>query len=468
MIQSNNNLKQQLERECQWKQLLNQESPFHDPDSSFIFIFKPENVRDEELFEAERKDLAARFDDFVSSWAQRELTNPSSYCDFGKFCSSMMETFPEKIAVFWVDSEGNGQISRAWKDQWGYDKLHAPDDKQEALEKLVFGDKQEVLSNLRSKEDAEKRIRLSYFKTAFPELFDERADAVSQYYNSAREWWNIHWNCEHSSWEKIKRLQFRYTENGSKSWLKSVLGCYWETLSEPALKDLKETHGKLALKFKRFSDSHMEDIVTIANYMSNDELRSEGESMKNAVIEAKKAVDTHSIETFRTDLSFENHEAEVQKIFAKKVSGPIEELKKSFDKNKLSEDHVSYEVTKQSILSKREEQKRLEEQRKEKVREAELARVKAAQLAEKKKRKECLENFMTMLRDSGHGHGHKDREGDEKLWYETEELAAADALKLAKKDNRLLKPYRVTLYTEMDQPVDGWFLTTAVSSKEAA
>lgn len=462
---TNNNLKQQLKRQYRWKQLLNEESPFCDPESSFMFIFQPENLRDEELVEAERKDLAAKFDVFTSTWAQREIANPSRYCDFEKFCLSMMKEFPEKIAVFWFDKFNDRyEISRTWKDPWGYPESKKPVNKNGEFEKLLFGDKLEIISTLRTKEKEERKIRLSYTKSTFPELFAEDDESQAR----QRGWYDFTWNYEHPSWKKIKRHDFKYYDLGNVAWLKVVLRLYWETLSEPVLEDLKNTHRKLASEFSSFSNSHMEDIVTIANYMSNDELRSQGESMKNAAIIAKKAVDIHSIKTFRSDLAFENHEAEVQKIIEEKILKPIEELKNSFDKNKLSEDHVSYEAAKQSILAKREEQKRLEEQRKEEARQAELARRETARLAEEKKRKECFKNFMTMLRDSGHGHGHKDREGNEKLWYETEELAAADALKLAKKDDRLLKPYCVKLYTEVDQVVYGWFLTTAVSSKQAA
>ena len=34
---------------------------------------------------------------------------------------------------------------------------------------------------------------------------------------------------------------------------------------------------------------------------------------------------------------------------------------------------------------------------------------------------------------SGHGHGHKDHEGNEKLWYEIKAEAIEDAIKIAKK-----------------------------------
>lgn len=469
---TNNKLQQQLSTFplVRWKQLLNEESPFYDPNSSFMFIFKPENLRDEELVEAERKDLAAKFDDFTSTWTQRWLLDSTHSRDFSEFCLDMIKRFPKKISVCWNERNSYGsyelKICETWEDDWGKTKISKPTglSKTEEFQKLVFRDKFGIFSKLRSKEDEKRKIRFAYTKSTFPELFGE--DSVSRYHE--HRWYDFNWNLKHPICKKIERYRFDYRDIGSTRWLNIILGCYWVTLSEPVLEDLKNTHRKLASEFKRFSDSHMEDIVAIANYMSNNELRTQGESMKNAAIEAKRAVNDHGIETFRTDLSFNNHEAEVQKIIEETILKPIEELKKSFDKNKLSEDHVSYEVAKQAILAKREEQKRLEEQRKEEARQVELARREQVRLAEEKKRKECLENFMTMLRDSGHGHGHKDREGKEKLWYETEALAVADAIKLAKKDDRLLKPYHVTLYTEMKQPVNGWFLTTAATSKEAA
>lgn len=447
----NETLKQQLERESEWKQLLNEESPFYDPSLSFLFVFKPEAILDKELIEAERKDLAAKFDDFVSTWALRELEkNQFRNYDFREFYSSMMEKFKGKIAFFWIGVNGRLQISN-----WGY----APWKHQEFKE-LVFRDKLEILDKLMTMDQQLKDIRVDYVKSTFQELVDENNEFLENH-PSIKEY-EIEMEYSFSRGSGFNNPYVR----GREEWLSRFLSCHWRLLSEPVLKDLENTYNKLSSEFDSFSNAHMKDIVTIANYISNDELRAQGESMKNAVIEAKKAVDTHNIETFRTDLKFENHEAEVQKIYKKTIVEPIEEMKKSFDKNKLSEDHVSYDVAKQSILLKREEQKRLEEQRKEEERQAQLAKREAALLAKEKKLKKDLENFMTMLRDSGHGHGHKDREGNEKIWYETKVLAAADAIKLAKKSDRLLKPYRVTLYTPMEQPVVGWFLTNTLGSKE--
>tara|TARA_B100000674_G_scaffold478655_1_gene476020 strand:- start:1212 stop:2627 length:1416 start_codon:yes stop_codon:yes gene_type:complete len=114
---------------------------------------------------------------------------------------------------------------------------------------------------------------------------------------------------------------------------------------------------------------------------------------------------------------------------------------------------------------KKAEQKRQEEiekQQKERAR-----REKKARLKRKKELKEDMENYLLMLKGSRHGHGHKDSEGNEKTWYETKDEAIAAALKLAKKKDRLLKPYYVILSTPMEQQVKGWFLTS-VADKEAA
>ena len=90
-----------------------------------------------------------------------------------------------------------------------------------------------------------------------------------------------------------------------------------------------------------------------------------------------------------------------------------------------------------------------------------------ARVKREKELQEDMENYLLMLRGSRHGHGHKDSEGNEKTWYETKEDAIADALKLAKKKDRLLKPYYVMLSTPLDQQAKGWFLTS-VTDKEVA
>lgn len=110
----------------------------------------------------------------------------------------------------------------------------------------------------------------------------------------------------------------------------------------------------------------------------------------------------------------------------------------------------------------RKEQEEIEKRNKERARLREIARLKR-----EKELKEDMENYLLMLKGSRHGHGHKDSEGNEKTWYETKEEAIADALKLAKKKDRLLKPYYVMLETPMGQQVKGWFLTS-VADKEVA
>ena len=163
-------------------------------------------------------------------------------------------------------------------------------------------------------------------------------------------------------------------------------------------------------------------------------------------------------------------EAEVLEKYNKKVSS-INAFKQNLENLQVPEDFIDYDQIKEQILEERAERKRLaeeeaariaEEKRKEEERLREEARLKREKELEKD-----MENYLLMLRGSGHGHGHKDHEGNEKTWYETEEEAAAAALKLAKKKDRLLKPYYVILETPMEQRVKGWFLTSAVKKKAA-
>ena len=112
--------------------------------------------------------------------------------------------------------------------------------------------------------------------------------------------------------------------------------------------------------------------------------------------------------------------------------------------------------------AERKRQEEIDKQRREQARLREEARIKR-----EKELQEDMENYLLMLKGSRHGHGHKDSEGNEKTWYSTKEEAIADALKLAKKKDRLLNPYYVMLSTPMDQQVKGWFLTS-VADKEVA
>ena len=112
--------------------------------------------------------------------------------------------------------------------------------------------------------------------------------------------------------------------------------------------------------------------------------------------------------------------------------------------------------------AERKRQEEIDKQRREQARLREEARIKR-----EKELQEDMENYLLMLKGSRHGHGHKDSEGNEKTWYSTKEEAIADALKLAKKKDRLLNPYYVMLSTPMDQQVKGWFLTS-VADKEVS
>lgn len=126
--------------------------------------------------------------------------------------------------------------------------------------------------------------------------------------------------------------------------------------------------------------------------------------------------------------------------------------------------------SKRARLNEKRERKETERKRQEEINKQNMVRARLREEARVKREKELqedMENYLLMLRGSRHGHGHKDSEGNEKTWYSTKEEAIADALKLAKKKDRLLNPYYVMLSTPMDQQVKGWFLTS-VADKEVA
>lgn len=445
-----NKFQQHLERS--WAhQLLSEDSPFYNEGSSFLFVFKPEHHRDTDFIEAEKSALAARFDSFTARWAEKridkweETSNEDSYssrCGLEYFYSALHKEFSGKIDFIYLDSKDNVRLSYETVPYELRDPLNRE------FEKLVFEKASKLLR--RTKLANEKQVREDYVKTNFPNACDPLADSGYRY------------------WASNYRQGHRHSIHHTKTWLAVTLRDYRSHLLQRHRRSLWDMHRAAEKDFAKFSKYYMRDIVRISEYMSSEELMEKGKALKDAIPQTKHDAENYDNDSFRPELHIDHCEPEVQKIFKRKVLNPISKLKKSLAKIQLPEDFVSFEDAKQAIIDKREEQKRLEELEREKRRQEMIAKREEARLAREKELEECLENFMVMLRDSGHGHGHKDREGNEKLWYETEELAAADALKLAKKNDRLLKPYRVTLYTEMDQVVDGWFLTTAVTSKEAA
>lgn len=458
-----------------YHKLLSEDSQFYSDDCSFAFVFQPTDPRDPEMVEAERMDLAARFDVFVGQWTGKLINrflDGSIEKDAYKiemFDKKLYEEFSTKVFVVFLAKERHSYREDYYliKSSNSYERnskyrdyyfAHMVDvyNIHEEFRKLIFGESFHLFHDYKKLSSLEASRRLKYAKAKFPNLVDEESDLY----------------LSNEALRKGLRNKYYYTkyydrEEGSKNWFKIILENYRSFLSDPVLKELEKKYDINIKTYSKFSNFHGSDIVSIADYMSSNELQAQGKSLKQAIIEARLARDSHD-STFRTDLLFENQEAKFQNVFAKDVVQPAREVANTFGTIHLPENHTPYEDAKQSIIENREEQKRLREMEKEKKRQEELARREQERLARIERLKEDKENFLTMLRDSGHGHGHKDREGNEKLWYETEALAADDALKLAKKSNRLLKPYRVTLHTEMDQTIYGWFLTTAVSSKQAA
>ena len=475
---TNNEFQQHL-KDSRYSKLLSEDSQFYSDDYNFTFAFQPTDPYEPEMVEAERLDLAARFDAFAGQWAKKFVDNylrgtyinPDSSI-IEDFDESLFQEFSEKIFVVFLATEANSRYdsnrhyvirtsnNHNRTSRHRFSNASAVEGLNLGFRELIFGkscdlfngDRKDLLSS------RQKSVRFSYAKNNFPDLVDES----SELYKNNRP-------LRHGLRDRYAEEDYynHSRKEGTENWLKIILENYRSFLSHPSLEELKEKNRISAKAFWAFNKEQMAHIVTIANYMSSDELQAKGKSLEDAALQLQQAVASHD-STFRTDLLFENHEAEVQKIFIKDVLEPAREIAKTFGAIQLPKAHVPYEAAKQTIIDKREEQKRLEELEKEKQRQEIVAQREAARLAREKELEECLDNFMIMLRDSGHGHGHKDREGNEKLWYGTEALAVKDALKLAKKSDRLLKPYQVTLCTEMDQPVHGWFLTSAVDSKKAA
>lgn len=447
---TNNKFQQHLERSSTY-QLLSEDSPFYNESSRFLFVFTPEHRHDEELIEAEKSALAARFDSFTAHWAEKrvdkweETTKKDSWdsrCGLEHFHPILRSEFSRKIDFIYLSSRDDVCLSREGVPYELRDPLN------EEFRKLVFEKASKLLRT--TKLDNEKQAREDYVKTNFPNACDPCA-------NSDYRRWSYKYESDH-----------QHHVHHTKDWLAKTLRNYKGDVVREHRQSLWSTHSTAEKDFENFSNYYMQDIVRISEYMASEKLTAKGKALKDSIPQTKHDAKNFDNNSFRPDLSVDHCESEIQKIFKRKVLSPISKLKKSLAKIQPSEDFASFEEARQVIIDKRLEQKRLEELEREKQRQEIIAQREAARLAREKELEECLDNFMIMLRDSGHGHGHKDREGSEKLWYGTEALAAKDALKLAKKSDRLLKPYRVTLCTEMDQPVHGWFLTSAVDSRETA
>ena len=188
---------------------------------------------------------------------------------------------------------------------------------------------------------------------------------------------------------------------------------------------------------------------------------------KSLILHAKAEHDEHVAELNRLIQLKEKKKKMLSSISSQSY---LNKLRNEVDRISTRRKAIERLQSKRARLNEKRERKEAERKRQEKIDKQNRERArreKKARLKRKKERKEDMENYLLMLRGSRHGHGHKDSEGNEKTWYETKEEAIADALKLAKKKDRLLKPYYVMLSTPMEQQVKGWFLTS-VADKEAA
>ena len=181
---------------------------------------------------------------------------------------------------------------------------------------------------------------------------------------------------------------------------------------------------------------------------------------KSVILHAKAEHNNHVAELNRLKQFRDEKKAMLRSISSQSY---LDKMYNEVDRVSTRSKSIERLQRKRSLLNQRRERKEaIEKKRREQARLRETARVKR----EKELQKD-MENYLLMLRGSRHGHGHKDSEGNEKTWYGTKEEAIADALKLAKKKDRLLNPYYVMLSTPMDQQIKGWFLTS-VADKEVA
>jgi len=259
--------------------------------------------------------------------------------------------------------------------------------------------------------------------------------------------------------ERIKRLEnFRYEihdHQGRVNQLKDVIsgdGGYYD-------RDYSVDYDKIG------DLSYFKNNIKVSVEINEDVY--EFKCAKSLILDAKAEHDENVVEFNRLIQLKEKKEKMLSSISSQSY---LDKLYNEVDRVSTRRKAIESLQIKRTRLNERRERKEAERKRQEEIdkQRREQARLReAARLKREKELQEDMENYLLMLRGSRHGHGHKDSEGNEKTWYGTKEEAIADALKLAKKKDRLLNPYYVMLSTPMDQQVKGWFLTS-VADKEVA
>ena len=259
--------------------------------------------------------------------------------------------------------------------------------------------------------------------------------------------------------ERIKRLEnFRYEihdHQGRVNQLKDVIsggdGCY---------------DRRYSTDYDKIGDlSYFDNNIKVSIEIYDEDY--EFNCAKSVILHAKAKHNNHLAELNRLIQLKEKKEKMLRSISSQSY---LDKLYNEVDRVSTRRKAIESLQIKRTRLNERRERKEAERKRQEEIdkQNMEQARLrKEASLKREKELQEDMENYLLMLRGSRHGHGHKDSEGNEKTWYGTKEEAIADALKLAKKKDRLLNPYYVMLSTPMDQQVKGWFLTS-VADKEVA
>ena len=424
-----------------WNQpILSEGSAFYREDACFMFTFRPDSLRDEELIEAEKTDLSVRItadlaryaENVIDKWNKQKSDRYVSYggpaIDLEKFILKIQGNYPDdKIQCLFLDGDTVKTYNIREKNI-----LNVPhsiyNDVMADFGEMLFEKAGSIL--LDKKIQQEKTIR----KNTAAKTIGDFAE------------WRVDWNRQ---WFNNYQAEHKQHPDHTLHWLKIVVKEYNRDLHHRQKRQAHEKYQAAQRDFDKFSKIHMADIVSIADYMSNEELQEEGRNLKQSIPDLYDAY----LNLPKPTLTADDIEVDVQKVFKKKVTAPVARIQKKLKKIQISEDFISYEDAKAAILDRRAEEARIAEEERQ-------AKEQAALKAKREKERACIANYMLMLRGSGHGHGHKDHEGNEKLWYETKAEAIEDAIKIAKKKGRLLEPYKVTLRTEMDQPVDGWFLTT--------
>ena len=235
------------------------------------------------------------------------------------------------------------------------------------------------------------------------------------------------------------------------------------------LKDVISERGynrSYSIDYDKIEDlSYFKDNIKVSIEIYDEDY--EFKCAKSVILHAKAAHDEYVVELNRLIQLKEKKEEMLSSISSQSY---LDKLYNEVDRVSTRRKAIESLQIKRTRLNERRERKEAERKRQEEIEKQrrEQTRLREeARLKRKKELQEDMENYLLMLRDSRHGHGHKDSEGNEKAWYGTKEEAIADALKLAKKKDRLLNPYYVMLSTPMDQQVKGWFLTS-VADKEVA